>query len=208
MRHYAKITVRENHKRLDKLFEFRNLVIEYFNNSTKSGRGLRAEKEIAQVARVKINRIMKENHEIILHSGMDPIMIYKAPPMVGGHTRNIDVILNIFNLDRFDIPANQVLDLIDMTIGVYESDHRRAVVRTFNPLFYLMLALDTISELPFSIIGKFGFNQQKAESSIIGRLFKGFLYLVTPVAGFLTILHLLDLLEPVKELARELLVLR
>ena len=63
---------------------------------------------------------------------------------------------------------------------------------------------EAISELPFIAIGKLGFNKQKAESSVIGRLVKGILYLIIVIAALLTILQLLELLEPVKQFTHEL----
>lgn len=63
---------------------------------------------------------------------------------------------------------------------------------------------DALVETPFIFIGKLGLNREKAEGSLIGRLIKGVLYLITVVAAFLTILHLLDLLDPVKLFLNEL----
>ena len=111
----------------------------------------------------------------------------------------------ILLIDRFRIEANDVLNFIDRSIEIYESNHKSAIARTFNPFFYLGLLFDTILELPFIAIGKLGFNRQKMEESAIGRLFKGVLYLITVVAAFLTILQLLDLLGPVKQFVHELL---
>lgn len=206
MKHYIKITIWENNRRLNKLFEFRQLVIQYFNNSTESFRGpSRVEEKTAQEARIKISRSMKEIHEIILQAEVSPILIHTPPPMIGGYQSNVDIIRNIFNLDRFGIEPNQILDVIDMAIGTYESNHTQAIVRTFNPLFYLFWALDTISELPFFAIGKLGFNIEEIKSSVIGRFFKGLFYLITVAAALLTILHFLDSLEPVKQFTRKLL---
>ena len=206
MKYYKKILVWENYRRIEKLVEFRNLVIEYFNNSRAEWMADgRIEEEAAQVARVKINRIMDETHNIILHSGINPTIIWTPPPAVGGYVKNVDLIQNIFNLYGFQIGSDTVLDYIDRAIGIYESNHKPSLIRTFNPLFYIGLVFDAISELPFIAIGKLGFNRQKAESSVTGRLVKGVLYLITVVAAFLTILQLLELLEPVKQFAHELL---
>ena len=205
MKHYTKILLWENNRRLKKLIEFRNLVIEYFNNSHANWEMDRIEERSAQVARVKINRVRDEIHDIILHSGINPTLAHAPPPAIGGYVMPIDVIQNIFFLDRFQIEANVVLDFIDRSIGIYESNHKSAFFRIFSPFFYLGLLFDTISELPFIVFGKLGFNRQKMEESAIGRLFKGVLYFITVVAAFLTILQLLDLLGPVKQFVHELL---
>ena len=206
MKYYTKILFWENNRRLDKLVEFRNLVIEYFNNSRADWMvDARIEEKTARDARVKINRVMDKTHDIILHSGINPTLTWTPPPAVGGYVRNVDLIQNIFNLHGFQIGADEVLDFIDRAIGIYESNHKSSLIRTFNPFFYIGLVFDAISELPFIAIGKLGFNRRKAESSVIGRLVKDVLYSITAVAALLTILQLLDFLEPVKQLAHELL---
>ena len=212
MRHYTKILVWESERRLNKLRKFRQLVIEYFNNidvDWLSDR--RSENQAAQVTRSKINRIMAEVHAIILHSGTIPILTVTPPPAVGGYRTNVDLIDNIFNLDRFYIgegiyrECNDILDFIDRAIGIYDSNHESVLVRLFNPFFYLGLVFDAISDLPFIAIGKLGFNRQKAEASIMGRIVKSVLYFLPIVAAGLAILQHLDLLEPVKQFVHKLL---
>ena len=204
MKFYAKILVPENNRRIVKLHEFRNIVINYFNNShSEFCDDVRTEKKEAQQSRIQINRNMDEIHDIILSSGINPSIQYTPPPAVGGYIKNIDLIKNIFYINSFDIDPNFILDFIDRSIGIYESNHTSALIRTFNPIFYIGLIFDYISELPFIAISKFGFNRQKAESSFTGKFIKGILYLITVIAAFLTILQLLDLLEPVKILIHE-----
>jgi len=48
-----------------------------------------------------------------------------------------------------------------------------------------------------------GFNQINAEESFIGKIFKGFVYLITALASILTVLQLIDHLDPAKELIRK-----
>lgn len=205
MKFYTKITVWENKRRLKKLSEFRDLVLRYFNNSRVEWMvDERIEEEEAQRARVEINRVMDEIHHIILYSGINPSLRYTPPPALGGYIQNVDLIQNVFHIHRFEILPNNVLDFIDRAIGIYESNHGRALARTFNPLFYLGIVFDWVAELPFVFIGRLGFNREKAESSIVGRLTKGILYLFIVTASFLTILQLLGYLEPFKHFVRQL----
>ena len=204
MKYYTKILIWENKRRLDKLNEFRNIVLQYFNNSRAEWMiAGRIEEDAAKEARLKINRIMDETHDIIVYSGINPSITWTPPPAVGGYVKNVDLIQNIFNIHQFQIGADTVLDFIDRAIGIYQSNQKSAIVRTLNPFFYIGLIFEAISELPFIAIGKLGFNRQKAESSIIGRLVKGILYLITVIAALLTILQLLDLLEPVKQFVHQ-----
>ena len=205
MRYYTKILIWENKRRLNKLREFRPLMIRYFNNSQVGFGGGRVEESAAKEARREINLLRGEIHSIILNSGIDPSFSWTPPAAVGDDETEIDLIEDIFNLDQFDIGPNNLLDLIDRAIGIYDANRKSAFVRTFNPFFYLGLVLDTISDLPFIAIGILGFNRQKIKTSAIGRLVKGILYLAIIVAAVLTILHLLDFVEPIKQFVHKLL---
>ena len=199
MRYYTRILIWENKRRLNKLREFRSLMIRYFNNSRVGFGGGRVEESAAKEARREINRLRDEIHSIILNSGIDPVFSWTPPSAVEGDETEIDLIEDIFDLDQFDIGPNNVLGLIDKAIREYDSNRKSAFVRTFNPFFYLGRALDVITDLPFIIIGILGFNRQKIRTSAIGRLVKGILYLTVIVAAILTILHLLDFIEPIKQ---------
>ncbi len=205
MRYYTKILIWESKRRLNKLKAFRSLMIRYFNNSRVGFGGGRVEESAAKEARREINLLRDEIHSIILNSGIDPSFSWTPPAAVGDDETEIDLIEDIFNLDQFDIGPNNLLDLIDRAIGKYDSNRKSAFIRTFNPFFYLGLVLDTISDLPFIAIGILGFNRQKIKTSAIGRLVKGILYLTIIVAAVLTILHLLDFVEPIKQFVHRLL---
>ena len=207
MRYHTKILIWENKRRLNKLRAFRSLVIRYFNNSRVGFGGGRVEESAAKEARREINRLKDEMHSIILNSGIDPSFSWTRPTTIGGDDTEIDLIEDIFNLDQFDIGPNNLLDRIDRAIGKYESNRKSVFVRTFNPFFYLGRLLDTITDLPFIVIGMLGFNRQKIKASAIGRLVKGVLYLIIIVAAVLAILHLLYLLNPIRQLVHKLLAL-
>ena len=93
MRHYTKILIWENRKRLNKLIGFRELIFEYFNNDRNT--------VAAHVARNKINRFMNEVHSIVVQSGTNPVLTWRAPPTAGGYSVRVDLIANIFNLDDY-----------------------------------------------------------------------------------------------------------
>ncbi len=205
MRYCTKILIGENKRRLNKLREFRSLMIRYFNNSRVGLGGGRVEEGAAKEARRELNRLREEVHSIILNSGIDPSFSWTRPAAAGGDDTEIDLIEDILNLDQFDIGPNNVLDLVDRAIAEYDSNRKSALVRTLNPFFYIGLALHTISDLPFIVIGLFGFNRQKLQRSAIGRLIKGALYLITVIAVFPAILHLLGVLEPATQYTRKLL---
>ncbi len=207
MRYHTKILIWENKRRLNKLRAFRSLVIRYFNNSRVGFGGGRVEESAAKEARHEINRLGDEIHSIILNSEINPLFSWTPPSGVGGDETGIDLIENIFTLDQFDIGPNNLLACIDRAIEKYDSGRKSTFVRTLNPFFYLGRVLDTITDLPFIIIGVLGFNRQKMKASAIGRLVKGILYLIIIVAAVLAILHLLGFVEPVKQFVHKLLAL-
>ena len=105
----------------------------------------------------------------------------------------------------FRFPPTNLMDVIDQGIGIYETDRRAALLRTINPFFYLGIVLDWIVRVPFLLLGKAGFDQQKVEMSFVGRVIKGTIYIVTALASLLTVLQLLNYLEPVKPMVKSIL---
>lgn len=199
MRHYEKILIWENKRRILRLEEFRSLIVEYFNNSHVYRRAEeRTEEPNAQVARVKIHRSMEEIHKIIVFSNINPLIIWSPPPMIGGNTKHIYPIQNFFNLHRFDLGCNDILGFVDRSIGIYELNQSAALIRTLNPFFYIGRLIEWIVELPFLALAKLGLDRGRAESSILGKFIKGMLYLITVIAALLTTLQLLGYLDPVK----------
>ena len=171
-------------------------MIRYFNNSRVGLGGGRVEEDAAKEARRDLNRLREDVRSIILNSGIDPSFSWTRPTAAGGDETDIDLIEDILNLDQFDIGPNNVLDLIDRAIGQHESNRKFASIRTFNPFFYIGVVLDTISDLPFIVIGLFGFDREKIRTSAIGRPIKAILYLTTIIAVLLAILHVSGFLEP------------
>lgn len=205
MRRYNKILVWENNRRLKKLIDFRELVIAYFDTARTEWNVDSKNIEITALeARKRINRSVQEVHSMIVQSEINPILTWRAPATIGGFVRKVDLVYNIFNLEVFLLDANSTIDVIDRSIGIYESDHKKALARAFNPLFYVGLVLDFISGLPFIFLGKLGLNRQMMEVSVVGRLVKSVLYLIQVIAALIAIYQFWDFWTPVKNFVREL----
>jgi len=199
MNDYKKITIWGNHKRVKLLNEFKGLIITYFNNIEQLDWSLNVrENEKAKQMRTEINKNLNKIHSFIVLAGVNPEINYFPPPAVGGVALDIDVVNDIFNLHHFLIDPQQLLDFIDRAIGIYENDRLNSLLRTINPLFWIGLILDYIVSLPFKIIGGIGFDQKKIESSNIGKIVKGILYLIVVFASFLTVLEKLGYLEKLR----------
>lgn len=196
MRDYRKITIWENRKRIDFLVNFKNLVIDYFKNVKRANWELGLiENETAKQKREKINLVLHKAHSIILTAEVYPYLTYIPPRAVGGYIQKIDLVLDIFHLSNYRINPQEVVDILDKAIGVYENDRHDSLLRTINPLFWIDLILSYIVSFLFRIIGGMGFDQEKIKSPIIGKIIKGILYLIIVFASFLTILQKLGYLE-------------
>lgn len=204
MRFFNEILIWENKRRVQKLLEFRSDVVEYFSNSKYDWMNReRIENDKSKAARQKLNRALEYAHDVLICSGTGTQIRYTPPAAIGGYIQDLDLVENIFNLQNYQISHNNLLDIIDRAIGIYESDQSSAVIRVVNPFFYLEIFLDWISTIPFKLLAKLGFNQVKAQESFIGKIFKGLVYLITALASFLTVLQLIDHLDPAKDLIRK-----
>jgi len=199
MKWYKDIPIWENLRRINLLIEFRNLIVEYFNKVEYPGLldydiEPRENVEVQKI-RSKINSILPEAHSIILASGITPNIYYSPPPAIGGIAGPVDMVNNIFHLHRFKINPRHLIDITERSIGIYEKDKNKALLRTINPFYWIVLIIDFIVSIPFRILGRVGFDQEKLEGSFIGKIVKGILYLVSVFAAFLTILEKLGYLE-------------
>ena len=196
MRYYTKIACWENKRRLRKLQEFREKIVLYFNNSSyvSLAEG-RTENDAARAVRAPLNRMMIEVRSIILAADLSIYISYTPPAIIGGYTRDVDIIANIFNLHQFQMSPQYVVDYIDCAIGVYESNKLSSFFKTINPLFWFALALEYLVGLPFSVLGKAGFNSKKIEDSFLGKFVKTILYLIMVLASLLTILQFTGYLD-------------
>jgi len=205
MRASNKILIWENQRRLNSLIGFRIKVITYFDNCVFHMFGDEPEEnKEARLVRIDINREMAEVREIMAAAGVNPAIVWTPPPAIGGYPQKLDVVLNVFNLHRYHLGPEEITDYLERTIGIYEKSKKAAKLRVINPFFYLGLIFDYIAEFPFFLAGRMGFNRAKAESSVIGRIIKGVVQLITALAAALTILYLLGYLEPVKIFIRSL----
>ncbi len=154
-KHYKDITFGENRVRLKVLIEFRDLVIKYFDNSRLNMMsGNYIEKQEAKEARATINFIMNRAYKIIRLADIKTSAVSTPSLAVTGHCQNIDLILNIFNLGRNDIPPNAAIDYIERAIEVYKSNRLLSLMRTINPFFLVAVILNYI-------VG--GFNKERTQ---------------------------------------------
>jgi hypothetical protein len=154
-KHYKSITFGENRARLRLLTEFREQVVIYFENSRLNMmNGSHVETEDAVEAREAINAVMKRAYRMIRLADIKTSALSSPSLSVGSQCQNIDLIMNVFNLSRNNIPTHVAVDLIEMAISVYKSNRLDSFVRTINPFYWLAVMLGYIRER---------FNQESAE---------------------------------------------
>ena len=204
------ITIWENNRRLELLKTFRGLVVTYFENSEVEGLLAvnpfhRSENDVATEARLQINLKRNEIQTIIAIAGI-PLTYSWQPPMSTGNreTYTIDLISNLFSIDRYGFPPNLVLDLLDMPIGVYQDNKRKSYYRTCNPFWWIGRLIKWPSYLLIWLLDTSGFEGEKIGNSLLGRLIR-MVIATTATAimvaySLLGILDMMDWLEGIKAL--------
>ncbi len=189
-RNYKQIFSWENKERIKYLENFRAHVISYFSDIGHNNAGDTWEKEIAKKERKEINKLIDKAHSYIIATGVPPGFIYYPAPITGREAVYTNLVLNIFNLIKMHTGHRPLLDVIERTIVRYENDIKSAVLRTWFPIFWFALFIDWVASLPFEFLGKFGFQQDKLETSKGGRIFKFLFSLIIYIEAFLNILKM------------------
>ena len=201
MNYYNNITFWENYRRLEKLSEFRKRFVDYQNGlNTQFNESRDSEREELARLRSEINLMIPEISDIVQASRVPAIISWTPPAFVGGRTQDVSIFDNLFMLDRFGIKPQYVLDIVERAIGVYVVDKKGSVSRTFNPLWWVGKAIEAFARIPFGLIAAAGFDAERAESSILGRLVKAAMVLIPVVAALLTILDKIGRLDMVRAL--------
>ena len=137
-KHYTDISFGENRARLRLLTEFRDLAVQYFDNSRLNMMDdTTIEEHKASEARNAINLILKRSYATIRLADIKTAATSSASLAYGGHGKNIDLILNIFNISRNNIPHHTAIDYIEMAIETYKANRLDSFIRTINPFFWV-----------------------------------------------------------------------
>jgi hypothetical protein len=161
-------------RRLALLRRFRVLAFDYFENIQHAhwmaGGAPPSMNDKAQKARHEMNHIMGD---VVLSFDLlvIPHVVFYQPPH-GGYAQTLDVIVNAFDLYSFQITPHKVFDCTDRAVGAYESECRRLLRKSFNPLYWLEVLIVWFLQLPFRLLGAAGFDAGKAEHSLWGKIFK------------------------------------
>src|SRR5258706_10490859 len=133
MRSITRILKWENTRRLAVLIRFRGLLVDYRSGTTYTFMADGPiETEDAKRVRVQVNREVDEVRRIIWATAIVPAVNWTPPATVGGYAQTVDLLQNLFNLHRFQIPFDVVYDYIDRALGMYEHNATAAAKRVWE----------------------------------------------------------------------------
>lgn len=146
MKPYDKLTIFRNRHRARDLRIFRERVENYFEQFEYDADELPVDWESARDARAGINLMLPRVIQVVQAADLGSTAMTAANPGPAGRAARI--LQNIFGARYTDGGCQEVLDVIDMATGVYDSSRFNALARTFNPFHYVGVALGFVASLP------------------------------------------------------------
>jgi hypothetical protein len=165
----------ECQRRLESLRRFREAVSVYFANieyaNWMAGGAAPTMNDTAKKARVQLNLLMEDVTSSLDLQSIPHSVHYHWSPMMRMSPQVVDLMENIFILYQYkDLPHDRLFDCLERGIGYYEGESRRLRRASFNPLYWLRLAIVWVLHLPFALLGAAGFDV--AENSKAGKVVK------------------------------------
>jgi hypothetical protein len=163
---HTQLTFIPNRHRAGELREFRALVEDYFARVTRDDDGYPMDWDGAQAARSRINQMLARVILIVRAAGLEgstPGAITTDP---GPRLGQVDVLQRIFKIRPGDAAEQEVLDTLDMALGVYDGDRVLALVRTVNPIHYAAMALTFLVRGPRRLFAALGFRRKPAAGAL------------------------------------------
>jgi hypothetical protein len=151
-----RLTIIRNRYRVRELREFRKWVEVYFERSERDANGAVVDWEGAQAARSQINRMLLRVIQIVRAAGIGGASGSELVTDPGLPVGRVDVLQRTFTARLGDGLDQEIFDLLDMAIGVYESDLGPAFLRSINPLYYAGRLLAFLGRGPRRLFGAMG----------------------------------------------------
>jgi hypothetical protein len=148
MKPHDKLTIIRNRHRAKELRLFRDLVETYFVRSERDVNDVPMDWEGAQAARSRINQMLPRVVQIVYAAGLGGSAATAASTDPGLTVGRVELLHQIFAARYGDGLDQEILDVIDMALGVYEAGRFLAMARTFNPLHYAGTALAFAARAP------------------------------------------------------------
>jgi hypothetical protein len=153
MQPYDRVTILRNRFRARDLRIFRARVQAYFEQLEDDAENLPVDWERVRAARAEINRMLPRVVQIVQAADLGGA--------IAGFTHNpagraVEILHNTFTDQYTHGGYQELLDVIDMAVGVYDANRFGALTRTFNPFHYVMASLGYLAGLPRRALVAFG----------------------------------------------------
>jgi hypothetical protein len=166
MKPHDQLTIIRNRHRARELRLFRELVETYFERSERDVNDMPMDWEGAQAARSRINQMLARVIQIVRAAGVGGSAGTAAITDPGPALGRVEVLQRIFSVRTGDGVDQEILDVIDMALGVYEGGQYLALARTFNPFYYAGTALAFVARLPKRLLAAIGLWPQPRRSRL------------------------------------------
>ena len=156
----TQITIVRNLYRSRELREFRKWIEVYFERADRDPDDVVFDAEGAQSARSQINRMLPRVLGIVRAAGIGSPPGLDTTTDPGQILGRLEVLHRIFHARPGDGVDQQIYDLLDMAIGVYDGDKPVALVRSINPLYYAGRILSWLGRGPRRFFSALGFGRR------------------------------------------------
>jgi hypothetical protein len=166
MKPHDQLTIIRNRHRARELRRFRDAVETYFERSERDVNDMPMDWEGAQAARSRINQMLARVIQIVRAAGVGGPVQTSAITDPGPALGRVEVLQRIFSVRTGDGLDQEILDVIDMALGVYEGGKYLALARTFNPFYYAATFLAFVARLPRRLLVTLGLWPQRHRSRV------------------------------------------
>jgi len=156
MKPHHRIAILANRHRARELRAFRALVVDYFARMERDPDGLPFDWEGAQAARSRIHQMLPRVVQVVRAAGLGGWTARAGDTDPGPVLGRVEVLQRIFAPARADGDDQEVLDVLDMALGVYEGDRIAALVRTASPFHHAGSLLGYLGRLPRRTLASLG----------------------------------------------------
>ena len=166
MKPHDRLTIVRNLHRTRELRLFREQVETYFERSERDVNDVPMDWEGAQAARSRINQMLPRVIEIVRAAGLGGSAASAATTDPGVTLGRVEVLQRIFSARHGDGLDQEILDVLDMALGVYEGGRYMALGRTINPLHYAATALAFLARVPRRVLAALGLRRSPRASRL------------------------------------------
>jgi hypothetical protein len=159
MKPYDRLTIIRNRHRARDLRIFRTRVRAYFQHFEYDAGDLPVDWEGARAARAEIHRRLPRIAQIVQAADLGASAAASTRSPAG---RAVEILHDIFSARYAEGEYQEVLDVIDMAVGVYDAHQYGALVRTVNPFHYVLTALGFLAGLPRRALIAIGFARPRS----------------------------------------------